>query len=72
MSRSLSLQRRPPQPPAVLHTRIGACDGLTIGQDGRQLQLCDPLVDISGDSYRLRDHQARTGNIRKALRATLS
>ena len=30
------------------------------------------VIDISGDSYRLRDHQARTGNIRKALRATTS
>jgi DNA replication protein DnaC len=30
------------------------------------------VIDISGDSYRLRDHQARTGNIRKALRASTS
>jgi len=26
------------------------------------------VIDISGDSYRLRDHQARTDNIRRALR----
>ena len=26
------------------------------------------VIDISGDSYRLRDHQARTNNLRRALR----
>src|SRR5690349_16273665 len=30
------------------------------------------VIDISGDSYRLRDHQARTSNIRRALRPTTS
>ena len=30
------------------------------------------VIDISGDSYRLRDHQARTDNIRRALRPTTS
>jgi DNA replication protein DnaC len=28
------------------------------------------VIDISGDSYRLRDHQARTDNIRRALRTS--
>ena len=28
------------------------------------------VIDISGDSYRLRDHQARSSNIRRALRPT--
>ena len=67
-----SLQWRPSKATSVLDTRVEACDWLTVGQNDRQLQLCVPLVDISGDSYRLRDHQARTGNIRRALRATTS
>ena len=28
------------------------------------------VIDISGDSYRLRDHQARSSNVRRALRPT--
>jgi DNA replication protein DnaC len=30
------------------------------------------VIDISGDSYRLRDHQARSSNVRRALRPTTS
>ena len=55
----------------MLHTRVEAHDWLTVGQYDRQLQLCAPLViDIAGDSYRLRDHHARTDNLRRALRPT--
>ena len=54
----------------MLHTRVEAHDWLTVGQYDRQLQLCVPLVSISGDSYRLRDHHARTDNIRRALRTS--
>jgi DNA replication protein DnaC len=28
------------------------------------------VIDITGDSYRLRDHHARTDNLRRALRPT--
>ncbi len=28
------------------------------------------VIDITGDSYRLRDHQARTDNLRRAVRTT--
>ena len=55
----------------MLHTRVEAHDWSAIGQDDRQLQLCVPLVAINGDSYRLRDHHARTDNIRKANRPGL-
>jgi DNA replication protein DnaC len=30
------------------------------------------VIDIAGDSYRLRDHQARSNNVRRALRTTTS
>ena len=56
----------------MLDTRVEACDWLTVGQYDRQLQLCVPLVIIYGDSYRLRDHQARTSNVRRALRTPTS
>jgi len=34
---------------------IQARDGLSRGQNHRQLQLCVPLVMLKGDSYRLKD-----------------
>ena len=52
----------------MLHTRVEAHDWLTVGQYDRQLQLCVPLVDIAGDSYRLRDHHARTDKLRAGTR----
>ena len=56
----------------MLHTRVEADDWFAIGQDDRQLQLCVPLVDINGDSYRLRDHNARSDTLRRAIRPTTS
>ena len=52
----------------MLHTRIEARDWLGVGKQNRQLQLCVPLVDIAGDSYRLRDHQARADRLRAGTR----
>jgi len=37
----------------VLHTRVEAHDWFAIGQDDRQLQLCVPLVQTTGESLRL-------------------
>lgn len=51
----------------MLHPRVEAPDWSAIGEDDRQLQLCVPLVDINGDSCRLRDYD----NLRRANRTGL-
>ena len=38
------------------------------GEHRGQLQFCVPPMDITGDSYRLRDHHARTDTLRRAGR----
>ena len=39
-------------------------------QRHRQLQLCVPLVNLDGDSYRLRDHHARNQELRRITTGT--
>lgn len=40
-------------------------DGLRRSQNNRQLQLCVPLVNLDGESYRLRDHHAAAETLRR-------
>jgi len=51
----LTPNNRPPQSTTVIRMHIQARDGLSRGQNHRQLQLCVPLVMLKGDSYRLKD-----------------
>jgi hypothetical protein len=39
-------------------------------QQHRQLQLCVPLVNLDGESYRLRDHHAAADTLRRATTGT--
>jgi len=59
-----------PQPATVIRVDIQAWNGLRRGQRDRQLQPCVPLVTLEGDSYRLRDHQARADTLRTASTGT--
>jgi hypothetical protein len=40
------------------------------GQHHRQLQLCVPLVNLDGESYRLRDHHAAAETLRRTTTGT--
>jgi hypothetical protein len=55
----LDIQRaphgRPAQPATVIRMDIQARHRLTRRQHDRQLQLCVPLVNLKGDSYRLKN-----------------
>jgi hypothetical protein len=58
----LTPNNRPPQSTTVIRMHIQARDGLSRGQNHRQLQLCVPLVFTDGQSYRMKDAQHRKEN----------
>jgi hypothetical protein len=47
--------RGSPQPATMIRMHIQPRNSHRWGQQGRQLQLCVPLVALKGDSYRLRN-----------------
>jgi len=49
---------------------IQSRDGLRRSQNDGQLQLCVPLVNLDGESYRLRDHQAAAETLRRTTTGT--
>ena len=57
---------RTPQAATMVRMDIQPRNWLRRRQGDRQLQFCVPLVSISGDSYRLRDHLARTQTLAAA------
>jgi len=61
---------RPPSSTTVIRMHIQPRDGLRWGQRHRQLQLCVPLVNLDGESYRLRDHHAAAETLRRAATGT--
>jgi hypothetical protein len=58
----LTPNNRPPQSTTVIRMHVQARDGLSWGQNHRQLQLCVPLVITDGQSYRMKDAQYRKEN----------
>ena len=51
-----------------MHIQPG--NGLRRNQNDGQLQLCVPLVNLDGESYRLRDHHAAADTLRRATTGT--
>jgi hypothetical protein len=66
----LTPNNRPPPSTTVIRMHIQPGDGLRRGQHDRQLQLCVPLVNLDGESYRLRDHHAAADTLRRAATGT--
>ena len=63
-------QSRSPQPATVIRVQIQPRNRVRRSQQHRQLQLCVPLVNTDGQSYRLRDHHAPAETLRRAITAT--
>ena len=54
----------------MLRMQIQVRDRFRRSQQHSQLQLCVPLVNLDGESYRLRDHHAAAETLRRAATGT--
>jgi hypothetical protein len=59
-----------PRSATMIRVQIQSRNRFRRSQQHRQLQLCVPLVNLDGESYRLRDHHAAADTLRRAATGT--